>query len=326
MEEVAPVSGDGRKSATVKETGRLRSGDLVEIRTPEEIVRTLDINGTLDQLPFMPEMVEFCGKRFRVANRVIKTCSYTGSGTNMRAFSTDDIVTLYGLRCSGVDHDGCPKACMIFWREAWLQKIEAAVVPTRADSDCTQLRARLKTLASQNTYFCQASELLNATKPLAKWERIGKCFFEVRAGNCTAIQMVERIGIWLFWRIRRVLLGEYARGRNRLTPTATLNLRPGEYVEVKPIQEIRETLDESGRNRGLYFSPDMRLLCEKPQKVERRLDKIIMDGTGAVRQMRDTVYLENSNCGCAHVALGGCPRSEFVYWREGWLRRGFTRH
>jgi hypothetical protein len=311
----------------MKETGKLHSGDLVEIKTPEEILRTLDTNGTSDQLPFMPEMVEFCGKRFRVANLVVKTCSYTGTGTNMRAFSTDNIVTLDGLRCSGVEHDGCPKACMIFWREAWLHKIEDAAVPVRADSNgSTQLRTRLKTLAGPNTYFCQASELLKATRPLAKWERIGKCLVEVRAGNCTAVQMIQRIGIWLFWRIRRVLVGEYARGRIRLTPAATLNLQPGELIEVKPIQEIRETLDEAGRNRGLYFSPDMRLLCEKQQEVERRLDKIIVDGTGAIRQMRNTVYLKGSHCGCAHVALGGCPRDEFTYWREGWLRRAFTRH
>jgi hypothetical protein len=34
------------------------------------------------------------------------------------------------------------------------------------------------------------------------------------------------------------------------------------------------------------------------------------------------VYLEGSMCGCAHVAFGGCPRGEFSYWREIWLRRG----
>jgi len=62
----------------MKRTATLRSGDFVEIRTPEEILQTLDVDRTLDQLPFMPEMVEYCGKRFRVAKRVVKTCSYTG--------------------------------------------------------------------------------------------------------------------------------------------------------------------------------------------------------------------------------------------------------
>ena len=42
---------------------RLRPGDLIEVRAPEEILQTLDAEGTLDQLPFMPEMLGFCGRR-----------------------------------------------------------------------------------------------------------------------------------------------------------------------------------------------------------------------------------------------------------------------
>ena len=58
-------------------TTRLRPGDLVEVKAPDEILQTLDVDGTLDHLPFMPEMIELCGKRFSVSRRVLKTC-YTG--------------------------------------------------------------------------------------------------------------------------------------------------------------------------------------------------------------------------------------------------------
>jgi hypothetical protein len=51
---------------------QLRPGDLVEVRTATEILKTLDSNGTLDGLPFMPEMLEFCGMRFRVFQRVVQ--------------------------------------------------------------------------------------------------------------------------------------------------------------------------------------------------------------------------------------------------------------
>jgi hypothetical protein len=40
-----------------------------------------------------------------------------------------------------------------------------------------------------------------------------------------------------------------------------------------------------------------------------------------MRQLRNTVFLEGSLCGCSCVAFGGCPRGEFAYWREIWLRR-----
>jgi len=104
---------------------KLCPGDLVEVRTPDELLQTLDAEGTLDQLPFMPEMVEFCGKRFRVSKRVFKTCYYgTRTHAGLRKFRTDDVVVLQDLRCSGAEHDGCQKACRIFWREAWLRRAE----------------------------------------------------------------------------------------------------------------------------------------------------------------------------------------------------------
>src|SRR5215467_10711171 len=113
-----------------KMTAMLRPGDIVEVKAPDEILETLDTQGTLDQLPFMPEMIEFCGRRFRVAKRVVKTCYYTKCGAaGMRKFRGDDVVILDGLRCSGSAHDGCQKACMIFWREVWLRKLEDVASP-----------------------------------------------------------------------------------------------------------------------------------------------------------------------------------------------------
>src|SRR5438309_12092633 len=100
---------------------RLRPGDLVEVKAPDEILQTLDAEGTLDHLPFMPEMVKFCGKRFQISKRAVKTCYYNSSSAGMRRFRTDDVVLLDGLRCSGTEHDGCQKGCMIFWRETWLR-------------------------------------------------------------------------------------------------------------------------------------------------------------------------------------------------------------
>jgi hypothetical protein len=85
---------------------------------------------------------------------------------------------------------------------------------------------------------------------------------------------------------------------------------------------IRDTLSESAHNRGLYFAPDMGQLSGVPCRVLQRADKIIVDGTGEMRTLRNTVFLDGSFCGCAHVAFGGCPRREFAYWREIWLRRG----
>ena len=303
-------------------TTKLRPGDLVEVRSPQEILQTLEADGTLDRLPFMPEMIPFCGRKFRVSKRVLKTCYYTKLGTSgFRRFRADDVVLLDGLRCSGAAHDGCQKACVIFWREAWLRKAkDSCSQVTTALAGVEQLRARLKTLAASKVYFCQSTELLNASEPLTRSERVAQCFHEIRVGNCSTLRMARRILSWVFWKTRWKLLGEYARGSNKPVPVESLQLHAGEWIEVNSIKSIRTTLNEAGCNRGLFFMPDMRKACGTRLRVERRVEKIIVDGTGEMRQLRDTVFLEGSHCGCVY-SLGGCPRNEFSYWREGWLHR-----
>jgi len=312
-----------RSAAMTTMTARLHPGDLVEVKSPEEILSTLDTEGTLDHLPFMLEMMEFCGRRFQVSKRVVKTCtSGTKAGTSMRVFRADDVVLLEGLRCSGADHDGCQKACMIFWREAWLRKIVNPAVPARVPAEGKeQLQSRLKIKRHSQANVCQGSEILNATEHMPRRERFTTCLSEIREGNFSVWEMVLTIGTWLVWRTRRILLGAYGRGTNMSTPVESLNLQAGEFVEVKPMEKITETLNKAAHNRGLFFSPDMRLLCGQRQRVEKKIEKIIVDGTGEMRKLHNTVFLEGSYCGCAHGAFGGCPRREYVYWREIWLRR-----
>jgi hypothetical protein len=131
------------------------------------------------------------------------------------------------------------------------------------------------------------------------------------------------IGISIFWKIRAKFLGVPTRGTGKPALLQSLSLQTGDWVEVKSLESIRETLNEHGKNRGLYFSPDMRRLCGQRRRVKSRLEKIIVDGAGEMRQLRDTVSLEKSTCGCAYMGIvfGSCSRCELTYWREDWLRR-----
>jgi hypothetical protein len=186
-----------------------------------------------------------------------------------------------------------------------------------------RLRARLKVSTGPKTYYCQASEISRATHSLTRWERLARFLGGLQAGNFNALEMIHGIGTWLFWRVRRTLVGVHARGSGEPKAVEAINLQPGEWVEVKSLQSITETLNERGHNRGLYFSPDMRRFIGKRCRVKGRLDKIIVDGTGQMRQLRNTVSLEGSTCGCSYMGfgMGGCSRCEVTYWRESWLRR-----
>ena len=300
--------------------GKLRPGDLVEVKSPDEILQTLDADGTLSGLPFMPEMIPFCGKRFRVSLRAVKTCWY-GHGSGMRKFPQEDVVLLDGIRCSGADHGGCQKACNIFWREAWLRKVENPELATVQGNGEQRLRSRLKTMSGADRYFCQSSEILRSTVELSRFERFTKCADEIQSRNSGFLSVLQKISVWTYWKARRAVFGPYGRGKKGATPAERLSLQQGEYVEIKPLEKIRETLDDKAYNRGLYFTPSMSQLCGQKRRVERRIEKIIVDGTGEMRTLRNTVFLEGELCECSCVAFGGCPRGEFSYWREIWLRR-----
>jgi hypothetical protein len=96
-----------------------------------------------------------------------------------------------------------------------------------------------------------------------------------------------------------------------------LHLQPGERVQVKPEPEIRRTLDEDGRHRGLLWMPDMARFCGGQYRVYKRVERIMLESSGEIRKVSDTVLLEGVMC----ENLYDCDRSCFHFWREAWLRR-----
>jgi hypothetical protein len=99
-----------------------------------------------------------------------------------------------------------------------------------------------------------------------------------------------------------------------------LDLQPGEWVQVRSIEEISATLDESRKYKGLYFMPEMEKFCGKKFKVFKKVEIIKLESTGELRKLRSpSVFLEGVYCnGERH---DGCDRSCFHFWREVWLKR-----
>ena len=151
----------------------LRMGDWVEVRSAAEILSTLDENGTLDGMPFMPEMLAFCGKKFPVQARADSTCD-TVSASGMRQM--DQMVHLAGLRCDGAAHAGCQAGCLLFWKEAWLRRSKSGANQSSTNGAPTRDRTWLETVSVKKVadgevyYRCQATELKNASRPLPWWK------------------------------------------------------------------------------------------------------------------------------------------------------------
>jgi hypothetical protein len=308
----------------------LKTNDWVEVKSPLDIAGTLDGEGTLDGLPFMPEMLEYCGKRFKVLRRAEKTCVELPGGIYaIREIVNNDVVLLEGLRCLGSSHDGCQRACLFFWKTAWLKNIDE-VRPSNAPTaqELAALRGRLRTKVSADRYFCQSTQLSAATvaRQLGKMEILVKCWRDMRSGAVGIGEMLPLILVPLYRKIRDALFGRpRLQGDLATTPVGELKLQPGEMVEIRNLEEMRQTLDSRGRNRGLVCDIELKKFCGKKYRVLSRLDRMISEPTGQMRKVEGTVILDGNTCMCAR-ALGGCPRQEYCYWREVWLRRVGSQH
>ena len=99
-----------------------------------------------------------------------------------------------------------------------------------------------------------------------------------------------------------------------------LDLQVGEWAVVKSRAEILATVDHEGRNRGMTFEAEMIPYCGKVYRVVQRVDRIVDERTGKIRQLGSVgIILQDVICASAYRTP--CPRSNYLYWREIWLRR-----
>lgn len=99
----------------------------------------------------------------------------------------------------------------------------------------------------------------------------------------------------------------------------TLNLQPGDLVQIKTREEIEATLDAAGKHRGMAFVPtEMLSHCGKTYKVHKRVEKIFLEESKQNRKLKNTVLLDGVQC--QGIGLD-CDRSCFLFWRETWLKK-----
>ena len=338
----------------------MRVNEWVEVRSKPEILQTLDKNGCLDGMPFMPQMFEYCGKRFKVYKSAHKTCDHVYT---VAARFLANAVHL-NLRCDGKAYGGCQHKCLLFWKEAWLKPVSsvAAHLPglheeTRPNETpvsrgactendvwkATRRDGRLTAPDADTQFSCQGTQLPEFTKPL-RWWNPAQYAEDIASGNVT-LQEVVRGGIYvLFGRrggtkfpilprlynaFQKLTGGMPTPVRcgstpvNRPQPTFDLNLQPGDLVRVKSHDEILATLDTCNRNRGLGFDVEMVPYCGGTYRVMDRVEKFLDEKTGRVKSLKTpAVVLQDVTCGSRFSKCRMfCPRSIYSWWREIWLER-----
>lgn len=338
---------------------RLKANELVEVRSKEEILATLDADGCLDGLPFMPQMFRYCGMRFRVYKRAHKSCDTVFPTRSRRMANAVHLET----RCDGEAHGGCQAGCLIFWKEAWLRRVnsksDGSVASTpnqnsrleqsRNHNRCTEddvwrVTQAAKQDGEQPTYVCQATRLPYATTDLQWWD-IRQYVEDYSSGNVgisTILKGLVHLSLFRLrklrggWRILRFYDKTYplwggtpwptkngSIETGQPTPTQILNLQPGELVRVKPLEEILRTVNKSGQNRGMFFDKEMVPYCGGEHRVHKRVSKIINEKTGRMQEMKTPcIVLDSVVCQARYSNCRlFCPRSIYPYWREIWLER-----
>jgi len=111
------------------------------------------------------------------------------------------------------------------------------------------------------------------------------------------------------------------------TPTATLNLQPGELVRIKSYKEILATLDTRNKNAGMAFDGEQVPYCGGLYRVRGKVETFIDEQTGYPKKLKTpAVILEGAFCRARYSDCRlYCPRSIFSWWREVWLERVFER-
>jgi hypothetical protein len=310
---------------------RYRAGQRVRVRRAEEIAATLDPDGTLGGLPFMPEMARFCGASFTVRSSAHKTCTPLRGIRGMNA-----AVHLEGVRCDGSAHGGCQSRCALFWKDAWLEPADG---PGEAGDRGELLRRAGRSLVlrgrdpAAGSYACQATELVEATYPLPFWAP-SQYVDDVRSGNVGLREVLRALPVVAFnkfqtfsrralparLRIRGGRLYPTVVGTRAETPDVRLGLEPGEEVEIRSHAEILDTVDANGLNRGLAFYPDMVPWCGARSTVHHRVETRLDEETGEVRHIHSPcLVLDGVVCRGRYHRF--CPRELDIYWREAWLRR-----
>ena len=264
----------------------LRAGEWVVVRSKEEILATLDANGRLDGLPFQPEMFAWCGRRARVAKSAHKTCDSTphrtrrASHVRRRAPRGCALRWRLARRLPG-------RLCLLL--EGSLaearQRIRRATLLLPETADCTEesvLRSSLRSGcdSADPIWVCQTTAIYEATEllPLVGRASVHQGRDQRQslgvahdARSCCARAIASSSGsasaTGCSWACTTVFRSCAAAGRCRPlpervpdgapTPAETLDLQPGEWVEVKSREEIAATITRSGFNRGMRYDLEM---------------------------------------------------------------------
>ena len=298
-------------------------GDLVEIKSWDEIRATLDATSNLEKLPFMPEMLPMCGRRAHVFRCMHRLFDYrkTRLMRHMRG-----AVLLAGTVCDGSQHGHCEAACHTIWKSAWLKRV------TVADATGGPGRNAISTLSTSTVpvaggtaarHFCQLTQLHDASQPIGDWSPVN-FFRPLVAGNVTLGAFAVGWLTHLFNRVQQLRGGSGFPAFDRTVKSnkgeADDEVKAGNQVVVKSSGEIRATLNDQMMHRGLWLEPDMLKHCGQRHRVQAEVRRLVDIVSGDMLTMKTPAFVLHDVHFSGERQLFNA-QYEPLMWRGAWLRR-----
>lgn len=103
---------------------RLKPGELVRVKSPNEIQATLNDDGQCEGMSYMASVMnKYCGGTYTVR----KPMHQFFDERRQRLCKIRNVVILEGVYCeppkdSDKAYAGCDRTCFLFWKEAWLER------------------------------------------------------------------------------------------------------------------------------------------------------------------------------------------------------------
>jgi hypothetical protein len=208
--------------------------------------------------------------------------------------------------------------CKIYWKEAWLRRVDdASGVIDAPDGQAADLervaQAGTRVVGEADDapelWRCQATEAFRASESLKTsnlsgyWREFsngnfGPLRFILLAARGLVMEVADRVGL-----LKPLPL----RGPGSpSSPTEPLNLQPGDLARVRSPAEIAATLDDGGFNRGLSFNREMLPFCGRTFRVKERVQQIVDDKTGRMLK----IPKDSLGASAAQRLSTPCRRSE----------------
>ncbi|HTF61842.1 MAG TPA: hypothetical protein VK638_03925 [Edaphobacter sp.] len=143
--------------------------------------------------------------KFKVYKRAHKTCDYSTEAHRTRRLK--DAVHLE-TRCGGEAHDGCQAGCLMYWKQAWLRRVDSGVDLVQVSVSSSEMpavrddpkvacdesvlyrRTRYADSSVGSTiYRCQTTQIPYATSHLNWWD-VRQYLEDVLSGNISFARLL----------------------------------------------------------------------------------------------------------------------------------------